>query len=368
MNVGPAFVFSVGILSTLGFTGLLLFLLPRLTRPDIYFGVTVQPHFRETPEGRDIQGRYRREIVVHTLVAVALVYAGLRLKISAAFLAGILWQGLGFFSAFLRARKKVMPHAVEPSTVREAELTPVQTRLPGGWLLQSAPFVVLIAAGIWLHLHWDQIPEGFPVHWGLNGRPNGWASRSLAGVYSPLMMGVTVCGGMLLLTYAIAAFSRRIRVSGASGERELRFRYIMLCIMLGAEFFVAFLLSWVSFFALRAGQAMPNPAAVMLGNLALVAAITLILIHTGQGGTRLERSGPSGVTSFAEPSPVGDRTLDSHWKAGMFYFNSEDPAIIVEKRFGIGFTLNFAHPLSWAITLLLVGVPLGFVFLMAHLK
>jgi uncharacterized membrane protein len=368
MNVGPAFAFSVVIYSTLGIVGLLLFLLPGLTRPDVYFAVTVQQGFRETPEGRDIQGRYRLEIVIHTLVACALVLAGLCVKIPAAFLAGILWQMLGFFSAFLGARKKATPHAVQRSMVREAELGPALARPPGGWLLQSAPFVALTATGIWLHLHWGRIPEKFPVHWGLNGRPNGWASRSITGVYNPLALGVAVCAGLLLLTYGIAAFSRRIRVGGAAGERELRFRRVMLCIMLGAEFFIAFLLSWVSLFALRTGQAMPNTAVVMLGNLALVAAITLVLIRTGQGGTRLARSSPSEDTRFVETSPIGDRTLDSHWKAGVFYVNSDDPARMVEARLGIGYTLNLGRPLAWVILVLLVGVPLALAFLMPHLK
>jgi uncharacterized membrane protein len=142
----------------------------------------------------------------------------------------------------------------------------------------------------------------------------------------------------------------------------------MLCIMLGSEFFVAFIISWVSLFALRSGQAMPNPAAVMLVNLALVAVITLILIRTGQGGTRLARSSPAGLTPVAEPSPVGDRTLDRYWKAGIFYVNTDDPALMVEARFGIGYTLNLGRPLSWVILVLLVGTPLALVFLMPHLK
>jgi uncharacterized membrane protein len=34
----------------------------------------------------------------------------------------------------------------------------------------------------------------------------------------------------------------------------------------------------------------------------------------------------------------------------MFYVNRNDPAFFVEKRFGLGYTLNFGHPLSWALT------------------
>lgn len=366
MIATPFLMLFILMLSTIGFTGLTLYLLPRLTRPDIYFAVTVKPDFRESEDGRVILAQYRREIVFHSLLAVALVIWGTRLQIQAFFLVGIFWQVAGFFSAFLRGRKKVMPHAVEPSTVREAELGPSTTRLSGGWLVQSAPFAILITTGLWLRLHWSQIPDRFPIHWGLDGRPNGWASRTLLGVYAPLVTGLVICGGLFLLNYGIAAFSRRIRVSGGAAETELRFKHIMLSIMLGSEFFVALLISWVGLLALHGGKTGPNPAPILLCILALVALITFLIIRTGQGGTRLAVS--NDLASGAEQSPVGDRTLDRCWKAGMFYFNSDDPAIMVEARFGVGYTLNLGRPLSWVILALLVGLPLASAMVMKYLK
>jgi uncharacterized membrane protein len=38
--------------------------------------------------------------------------------------------------------------------------------------------------------------------------------------------------------------------------------------------------------------------------------------------------------------------------------NPEDPALLVEKRFGFGWTLNFANPMSWVLLAAIVGVPL----------
>jgi uncharacterized membrane protein len=33
----------------------------------------------------------------------------------------------------------------------------------------------------------------------------------------------------------------------------------------------------------------------------------------------------------------------------MIYYNPADPAIFVEKRFGMGYTMNFANPWSWVL-------------------
>ena len=36
----------------------------------------------------------------------------------------------------------------------------------------------------------------------------------------------------------------------------------------------------------------------------------------------------------------------ANWKLGIFYFNKEDTRLFPPKRFGIGWTINFANPNS----------------------
>ena len=44
----------------------------------------------------------------------------------------------------------------------------------------------------------------------------------------------------------------------------------------------------------------------------------------------------------------------SNWRAGVFYFNRKDPRLIVPKRNPmLGWTLNFANPLTYLILLFL---------------
>ena len=46
---------------------------------------------------------------------------------------------------------------------------------------------------------------------------------------------------------------------------------------------------------------------------------------------------------------------------GLVYVNPADPRLVVPKRFGIGWTFNFAKPIAWVLlTVLLLG-PLLFV-------
>jgi|SRR6516164_8641328 uncharacterized membrane protein len=57
---------------------------------------------------------------------------------------------------------------------------------------------------------------------------------------------------------------------------------------------------------------------------------------------------------------TGQRPSDSAW-TGVFYYNPDDPALLVPKRFGIGYTINFGHRWAWLILVfivLIVALPL----------
>jgi hypothetical protein len=95
---------------------------------------------------------------------------------------------------------------------------------------------------------------------------------------------------------------------------------------------------------------LPYPAA-WVGGISLLT--VFLLIVSGQGGTRL----PGYRPLTAGDTPTGDRTADAYWRLGTFYFNRNDPALIVEKRFGLGWTFNFANPWSWAILALILSLP-----------
>lgn len=60
------------------------------------------------------------------------------------------------------------------------------------------------------------------------------------------------------------------------------------------------------------------------------------------------------------PAEARAEEAERHWKAGLFYFNPDDPRVQIEKRFGVGYTLNMARPVSWVI----IGLPILFALLM----
>ena len=55
-----------------------------------------------------------------------------------------------------------------------------------------------------------------------------------------------------------------------------------------------------------------------------------------------------------------NRQNDEFWKWGILYYNPNDSSIWVDKRFGIGWTLNFAHKESWFIMMMILAIPVAF--------
>ena len=317
-------------------------LAPHATRRDIFFGVTVTPAFRDSPVARSVSRRYAAEIWFMALAAGALVVSSPMPLVSGSMLLG---QAIGATVAFARARRVIRPQAVLPTMVREAEIGPRQT-LPGGLAGQLGPFLILFAAAAYLGLHWSDVPARFPTHWNLAGKPDGWTVKSVAGAFRGILLGCIACGMTWFTSYAVLHWTRLPRITGHDGQQSRRVRQINLIAMLASEYLIALLLAWtttVSMFSAAASQ--PRlPLAFRLAPFALLIVGTLTI--------RVMRR-----VAVADGPPIGDTTPDSSWILGVLYVNRADPALFVEKRTGIGYTLNLGNPVSWlVVTVGVVGL------------
>jgi uncharacterized membrane protein len=64
----------------------------------------------------------------------------------------------------------------------------------GSRWLTALPFLILLLGAIVLWLKWNSIPDRWPVHWGFDGRPNGWSNKNPLGVFLPFAAGMLICG------------------------------------------------------------------------------------------------------------------------------------------------------------------------------
>ncbi len=327
--------------STVAFVAAVLHLAPDLSRPDLFFAVTVDPAFRATPEAGRIRRAYRVRVWIHAGVATLVALQAARSGWPLLAVASMLWPVAAGLLAFVRARGEALARAVPTSTVREAVLG-ARPRPPAA-ALQAGPFLVLAATAAVLAWRWADLPERFPVHWNMAGDVDSWGTRTPAGVYGPLVTGAVVCLVLLVLVRLMATQTRRVQPA-----YDDRVRQAAVGITLATAHFIALVCGATALLPLWRASAPPWP--LLAPPFALLAVLAAVLV-------RLARTVRALPAASAGTAPVGDRTPDSRWKWGLFYFDAEDPALLVAKRFGLGYTLNFANRWSWALLALLVLIP-----------
>ncbi len=348
---GQAMLIPLGIILLLN--GVLFVLLPRLTRPEVYFAVTVPKGFRDSEKGRRIVRRFRLWVVGATVLAAVLLLAAQRWLGEAFAIAAVLGQVAVLLPAFLAARKETMGSAVDPSRVMEVSLEPRPTWGWGELVLHAGPIGVVGAVAFTAVLRWNRLPARLPIHWGVDGSVDGWITRTQANLATLLLSIAVMAGVISFIAWTVGRGVRRIRTRGPAAKAERRFRGLMRAVTVGAAYFVtapAVMLGLTSF-----GVEVESPWVWILPILALLACVG-VAFWWGQGGSRL--AAEKGAREGLPDAPLGDRTDDRCWKLGLFYVNRSDPALLVEKRFGVGYTVNFGNRWSWLIIGLLLGVPL----------
>ncbi len=330
----------------------------RRTRPELFFSITVEPSLRDSDTGRAILRQFSRTVILFSLIGLAATvsggFAGLTPALGVALIVvGAVLEFGGMIAAFATARRRVIPYHVEQSQEREVVVKRRPTRPVGGWLGQLGPFVILGLAAFCLWWRWDAIPGRFPTHWDWSGRPDGWAIKSWRSVFGSVLVGTLVCLFFSLLFNSFMRGARHIHSSGPDAEKETRFLSTMMLWVLVLEYCMAAMLGF--------SPILPPRLMIIFVSGCLFAgvAITVVAFRSGQGGWRLR--GQARASTPAKHAPAGDRTPDECWKWGLFYYNPADPAVWVEKRFGIGWTFNFGHPRAWfilgAILLFAAAVP-----------
>jgi uncharacterized membrane protein len=309
--------------------------LPFLPRPDRLFGVAIPREIRYGNEGRQALRRYELQLLPWT---VAAMFGSVWLPLSWA----VLWIPAASLMPltmaswiFCRRRIEVRHFAFPALSTRQARLIDADHRLFWQVLTFVIPLAILAGTGLYMHVHWDAIPARFPIHWGTNGTPNGWSARSVAGVYGPLILGAIIVlfirGILALATWG----SRRSARHPAGQIVPIVVAYVIATAfsltgllplhIAPTRELVAFHVASVSFFAIAVWLSARRPAETAAG--------------------------------------AGEITPEGCWHGNQFYYNPQDPALFVEKRMGLGLTLNFGNRASWIVLALLLLIPAGLVFL-----
>lgn len=217
------------------------------------------------------------------------------------------------------------------------------------------PLLITIGLGAYGLSQYDSLPNQIPTHWGPTGEADAFATKSYISVSSLPFMTLLLQGMMLFFNGAMKQSGAKIRVrhKKRSREQQLAFRKYSSWLMFVVTISMTVLMSYVQL-TIIAPTTMSTGVTLAFTIGFLVVILGSVLYYTikvGQSGTMIQVEVSSSDRSDDAYIDIDD---DRYWKLGLFYFNKDDPSILVEKRFGIGWTVNMGHIKSWVFLAILI--------------
>lgn len=342
--------------------GAIMWFLPIMKGQDSFFGIPVSTEFYRSRQARTHLRHYR--MIVGFLAGAPLGYLLTAMRAGALtpwlLLGLIVVAALGPLAPLVVSWRAVRPHE---ATEASAQLVLVGEKRPKwayvtSWVeaMLLAGLVAVVALAVW---QYPRLPERIPTHWDAAGHADGWQTKSPWPFASILLLMGSIHVILLWLLVGISQAAVRLPARRTEEYRAVRERYMRVWArffdaMRFAIFLIFFGIVWAGLFGIEhqaQGGVPPGMVLVYVGAFGLFAGLLWLISRAARLRAEMREIAGPGTMEAAAPT--------EGWIGGTIYYNRNDPAVWVEKRVGIGWTLNFAHPVSWAFMVLVVVVPIG---------
>lgn len=364
-------------------TGILLSILPHITRKSLLFGVRIPDAAKSHPGVIHLKRTYMSIMIGATVLVLAAGAWLYFVRPDSAFLLSLYQPTIllaAQFAVFIPLWKKSINiktengwkvHNIGTSQTASAGVKGRLKKMPRAWYVICTGLCVLaVISGLAVY---PSMPDTIVTHWNGNMEADAWAAKSLMDVFiMPL-----IAFGMLLIMLGsnIILYFTKLQVSLENpvlsyAQHKLYRR--MMSHMLG---FITLIMTLMFILMMPMVLNLYVPSATVMYTGIFVLTILMLIppvglsVKAGQAGSKLKpvlsSQEEKEMQSFSTLSfgRVIDRGDDSYWKLGLFYYNKDDPSLFVEDRFGSNGGINLAKAsgkIIVAVLALLVIAAYGF--------
>ncbi|MCJ8011749.1 DUF5808 domain-containing protein [Paenibacillus sp. KQZ6P-2] len=336
---------------------IMLTAMPFLTRETVSFGVSVSEEMYYSPQLRQMRRRYAwisGSLYTLLLLACLFLLLGtgeksqpyvLTFYISVVCICSAVIN-LMFYLKMKKA-KAAFPQASMQSG-RIAVDTKFRSRkmtISNKWFLLHIG--VMLVSTVLAVVYYDSFPSSLAMKFDWQGNVIRSVPKSLRTVLGLNLMQLVMIALFMFINWTILKSKQQINPDhpeqSAAQNAVFRLRWSMFNAVSGMIMVLLFSLIQLNMRYEVQGSILMIVSLLMPSLIVIMALV--ISLTTGQGGRRIGRPAlGTGTTAIND---------DRYWKLGLIYFNPSDPAMFIEKRMGIGWTINFARPAAW---LIIVGI------------
>lgn len=342
--------------------------IPHWTRRTENFGVSIPEHLYERADFKQMRKNYTIVLNVANFIAFLVFVLLLKSLSETAVIAGIfiyLFAFIAFgFLYYLRFHFKMKQvKQTEDWFKDKEEVVIIDTKFSeeklvhsSGWFL--VPLLIVVLTVMYTMSVYDDIPNEIPIHTSFSGEVT-YDEKSIKTLLILPSIQLFLIVVFFFVNFVIKHSKQQVSAQNpeVSKKQNILFRRRWSLYNIITAIMMTLMMSYSQFtFIYPALKTYEDFATFgVLG--AMFVGMIVLTIFTGQGGSRIK------VDRNRETTRV-ERDDDKYWKLGQFYFNKNDPSIFVEKRFGIGWTNNWAHPISWILLIVIIALPLIIIFLL----
>src|SRR5690625_1647396 len=392
-------------------TAIILAFIPYLTRKTENFGVSIPETIYYRDDFKAMRKKYAFSMLIITIVLTTVffivAFQGQESTIFIMYTALIIGYIIASFALYLPFHYKMKAIKKKEKWQAERKQTIViDTKFRNEKIVASnwwflIPGLITVATIIFTFVIYEKIPDQVPIHTSFSGKVT-YSDKSPGNVLILPFSQIFTLVVCLISNYAIKNSKQQVSAQSpeTSKQQNIIFRkrwsifIVVMSVLISLMFtfmqmtfiyqsllkyedivlisvIFIFLLSVIIFMFLLISliftfmqmtfiyQSLLKYEDIVLISVILIILLGVIIltISVGQGGSRVK------VDNVMEDGVI-DRDNDRYWKLGQIYVNKNDPSLFVEKRFGVGWTINFGRPLAWGFLLgiiVLAFLPLFFI-------
>lgn len=350
------------ILSTFIFVGVLETLTPYFARKTTAFGVSIPEPYVQHQQLRIFKKHYSILVgsitVAFLLGQILLLFTSIQeeqfVLVSFILLYVVLLISAGLYMFYHIKTKKLKKQEnweVHVKTVYVMDLSIRDRDEVLSPTFFTLPIIITLALITFTYLNYNFIPDVFATHWNAAGEVDGWTEKTwLSVIVMPLiLLGTQISFFIISIGMKSAKIQLSAQAKEASANRELTQRKYGSWYLAAINYSMTILLVVLHYTTvILKNQTAPYffPLFIVFMIVSLGGLILLIW--------KLSKSNERFDDLHTNETAAAD---DRYWKWGIVYINKNDPSLLVQKKYGVGWTVNLANKWSYII-LLVIFLPI----------